>query len=88
MSKKLRNRKAEAANSATEVEVEFRVTIKEVHTRTSTTCDKRAKTFNFDFWHDFEAARAWLDSDETWIDLGDMCVEACDEFAARRGEKR
>lgn len=87
MSKKLRNCKAEAANPATEVEVEFRVTIKEVHTRTSTICDKRSNTFTFDFGHDFEAARAWLDSDETWTDLGDMCAEARDHFAAWQGAK-
>jgi hypothetical protein len=82
MSKKLRSRKTEVAIPVTEIEVEFRVTIKEVHARTSTICDKRSNTFTFDFGHDFEAARAWLECDETWSDLGDMCAEARDHFAA------
>ncbi|MCW0196812.1 hypothetical protein [Sphingopyxis sp.] len=88
MSKKLRNRKAAPVNPATEVEVEFRLTIKEVHTRTTTICDQRSNTFAFDFGHDFEAARAWLESEETWTDLGDMCAEARDHFAAWREAAR
>ncbi|WP_337827491.1 hypothetical protein [Pseudonocardia sp. TMWB2A] len=88
MSKKLRNRKSEAANPTTEVEVEFRVIIREVHTRTTTVCDKHSNTFTFDFGHDFAAARAWLEADETWTDLGDMCVEARDNFAAWQGVTR
>lgn len=88
MSKKLRNRNAETANPATEVEVEFRVTIKEVHTRTNTVCDKRSNTFAFDFGHDFEGARAWLESDDTWTDMGNMCAEAREQFAAWQGATR
>ncbi len=88
MSKKSLKWKFASAIPTTEIEIEFQITIKEVHTRTSKICDKRSNTFTFDFGHDFEAARAWLESDATWTDLGDMCVEAREQFAARQGAAR
>ena len=59
MSKRAKMAKKTVVPPATEVDIEFRVTIKEVHTRTATLCDKRSDTFQFDFGHDFEAALAW-----------------------------
>lgn len=88
MSKKPRNRKLAAVIPATEVEIEIRVVIREIHTRTTTICDKRVETHIFDFGHDFEAAREWLDSDQSWMDMGDLCAEVCQQLTAKSEASR
>lgn len=79
MSKRTKMAKKTVVPPATEVEIEFRVTIKEVHTRTATLCDKRSDTFQFDFGHDFEAALAWLTSD-LWMDIAEFSDAARDRL--------
>jgi hypothetical protein len=88
MSKKSRRQKVTSVDPATVIDIEFRVIIKEIHTRTETICDKERRSFYFYFGDDFEAASEWLASDKACDDFGAMCSEACDQFAARRGEKR
>lgn len=80
MGKRNKRRDVRPVPPATKVEIEFRVTIKELHSRTSTTCDKRSETFQFDFGHDFEAALAWLHSDRLWMDIAEFSDAARDRL--------
>lgn len=75
MSKKNRNRHAISVRPATEVEIEFKVTLKEVHSRTGTQCDERRETFSFTLEHDFEIAAAWLRTDDAETVFNELCGE-------------
>lgn len=88
MGNKSKKREVRAVPPVTEVEIEFRVTIREIHNRTATVCDKRGDTHFFEFGHDFEAARDWLESDESYFAIDALCAKACAEFAAKSGSKR
>jgi len=74
MSKKLRKREIKP-RSTTEVEIEFKVTLKEVHSRTGTQCDERLETFSFTLEHDFEIAAAWLRTETAETVLDELCGE-------------
>jgi len=75
MSKKQRKREINKPRSATEVEIEFKVTLKEVHSRTGTQCDERLETFSFTLEHDFEMAAAWLRTETAETVLDELCGE-------------
>jgi hypothetical protein len=63
MSKKLRKREIDKHRSATEVEIQFTVDLKEIHSRTRTLCDERLETFSFTLENDFQRTAAWLGTD-------------------------
>ena len=73
MSKVSSTRRTSKLPPATEVGVEIRITIKEVHSRTYTTCDKQSRSLHLDLGHDFEAASDWLLAEETWDELERFC---------------
>lgn len=59
----------------TEVEIEFKVTLTEVHSRTGTKLDRRHETFSCSLDHDFEAAAAWLITDTAEQAFDELCGE-------------
>jgi hypothetical protein len=75
MGKGNKNRGAVRVPQATEVEIEFHVTLKEVHCRTGTQCDKRSQNFSSSLEHDFELAAAWLKTDLAEAVFDELCGE-------------
>lgn len=76
MAKTSSKRRTAKSSPVTEVEIELRVTIKEVHSRTYTVCDKQTRSFWFDLGHDFEAVSDWLSSDATLKEMEELCLES------------
>lgn len=75
MSKKLRKREINKYRSATEVEIQFTVVLKEIHSRTRTLCDERLETFSFTLEHDFQKTAAWLGTDAAETVFDELCGE-------------
>lgn len=75
MSKKQRKREPNESGSATEVEIQFTVVLKEIHSRTGTQCDERLETFSFTLEHDFVMAAAWLRTDAAETVFDELCGE-------------
>ena len=73
MSKKLNKRQS----PITQVEIEFNVTVKEVHCRTKTLCAKQSQNFSFPFGDDYEEAAEWLQCLDSDVHIGDFCKEIC-----------
>lgn len=75
MGKQKKNCKTMQVRPATHVEIEFKVTIKEIHSRTLKNCDQSLATFSFSLDHDFELAAAWLKTDTAELVFDDLCGE-------------
>lgn len=75
MDKGSKTREAMPVQQATEVNIDFRITIQEVHSRTGMLCDKHTHTFSFSLEHDFERAAEWLHSGDAEILFDDLCGE-------------
>lgn len=75
MGKRSKKREAVQTPQATELDIEFKVTIQEVHCRTGTLCDKRSQTFSFSLEQDFEKAADWLISEDAYTVFEDLSGE-------------
>ncbi|WP_323810417.1 hypothetical protein [Sphingobium baderi] len=75
MGKRSKKQEAVQTPQLTELDIEFKVTIQEIHCRTGTLCDKRSQTFSFSLDDDFEKAADWLKSGDAYTVFEDLSGE-------------
>ena len=88
MGKGNKRREAVRVSEATEVEIGFKITLTELHSRTGTKLDRRYETFSCSLEHDFELAAAWLKTDVAEQVFDELCGEIGHYLDAESGGGR